>query len=303
MDITSCYSVSRTRVSSKVKDTKFQPKTYKDFSVAHLQKSIESQNKINYNSIKGRHRLILETPFSVRNTVSYGLIVYAQDTKRWVIVQRKHSVEFLLFMRGLYRLTHLPLLLSHITIDEAHCIQKCLNEGPKIFKEIYLNKLGLSPDELKYALIRMAESRPVVINLLNKLDLTNNTLTWTWPKGRLNYPQSDSRLERETPFDCAKREFLEEAEIVLPAPLSISNTYISEIIRTITGRNIESRYWIYIIPNEIALNPPVNHQEVIDRKWVNTEECQKLLHRDELFAQIVQMVDKCIIPERTQDIQ
>lgn len=283
MDVTSRYSVPRTKVSSQIRDIKFPLK------------SIEAQNQINYDLIKSRRRLILETPFCVRSTVSYGLIVYAQDTGKWVIVQRKHSVEFLLFMRGFYRLTHLPLLLSHITINEAQCIQKCLKEGPKTFRQIYLEELGLCSDELKYALLRMAESRIIVINLLNKLDLTNNSLSWTWPKGRLNYLHNESNLERETPFNCAKREFSEEVEILLPPPLSISNTYISETIRTITGKNVESRYWIYIIPNEIPLSTPIDHEEVADRKWVSTEECKKLICRDDLFNQITQMMNKSTI--------
>src|SRR3989338_8109993 len=33
-----------------------------------------------------RYRLILNTPFSSRSTISYGLIVYAKDTQRWVII-------------------------------------------------------------------------------------------------------------------------------------------------------------------------------------------------------------------------
>lgn len=243
-----------------------------------------------FESLSTRRRLILDTPFSVRSTVSYGLIVYARDTERWAIIQRKHSVEFLLFMRGFYRLTHLPLLLSCITVPEAEIIKKCLNEGPTVFKNIYLHDLGLCEDSLQYALVRMAESRKVVLNLLPKLDLTKNELSWTWPKGRLTYTQPGSIAERETPFDCAKREFTEEVEIELPAPLFISDTYVSEIVHTITGRNIESRYWIYIIPNEIPLTPPLDHPEVASRIWADTNQCRALVHHDDLFARITDMI-------------
>lgn len=258
--------------------------------VKNSSRNMIRQNEHRTESFKTKRRLILDTPFSVRNIISYGLIVYAQDTRRWIIVQRKHSVEFLLFIRGMYRLTHLPLLLAHITPTESDIINECLKEGPQMFEDLYLNTLGLCQEGLEYALIRMAESRTVTLNLLKVLELSNNTLSWTWPKGRLTYNHNDSNSERETPFDCAKREFLEEVEIDLPIPVSISNTYISEIVRTITGRNIESRYWIYIIPNEIALSSPVDHPEVASRLWTNTEECRKLVQHDDLFDRIVEAI-------------
>lgn len=245
---------------------------------------ISDSTKIGRN-LMYRRRLILDTPFSTRSTISYGLIVYAKDTKRWALIQRKHSVEFLLFIRGLYRLTYLPLLLSCITKDEAAIIDRCLKGGPKVFEHIFLNELELSPKDLDYALIRMAESRLVVSNLLLKLDLSENTLKWTWPKGRLHIS-----ADRETPFDCAKREFTEEVEITLPPPLYISDTYVSENVKTITGRNIESRYWIYIIPNEIPMTPPKSHPEVATRMWTDTETCKKLIHYGDLFKQVIDMV-------------
>ena len=254
------------------------------FNLSKINKSQPELDRIQYRSTN-RHRLILDTPFSTRSTISYGLIVFARDTERWAIIQRKHSVEFLLFIRGIYRLTYLPILLSCVTTNEASIIEECLKGGPDIFKDIYLNKLGLSADGLSYALIRMAESRQIVKNMLPKLDLLNNDLSWTWPKGRLHISS-----DRETPFDCAKREFAEEVEIILPPPLFISDTYVSENIRTITGRNIESRYWIYIIPNEIPMTPPESHPEVADRSWVDIETCRSKMGRDFLLNQVVSMV-------------
>ena len=208
-----------------------------------------------------KRRLILETPFTSKSIISYGLIVYAIDTQRWALIQRKHSVEFLLFIRGLYRLTHLPLLLSSITSHESTIIKKCIDNGPSFFKDFYLNHLDLDPIGLKYSLIRLAESRTIVTKLLSNIDLTQNQLQWTWPKGRLHI-SFDNTITRETPFDCAKREFSEEVEITLPPPLFISDTYVSENIQTFTGRNIESRYWIYVISNEIPMSHPSSNPEV-----------------------------------------
>lgn len=228
------------------------------------------------------YRLILHTPFVTKSTISYGLIVYAKNTKRWMIVQRKHSVEFLLLIRGCYRLTHLPLLLSCITQNEADLLSRCM--GLDTFVKVYTDYLGLDKEGLNYAIIRMMEVRDLIMNLLSKLDLRQNELKWTWPKGRMIYTSVSG--EKETPFLCAKREFTEEVEITLPDPLFVSDTYISEQIHTITGRIIESRYWIYIINDEIPMPELHNHPEVSDRKWVDYDTCLKLINHSNLFKEI-----------------
>lgn len=300
-NVSTTYSISRPRGSrddlnystSDKRKISTNRTIYDDNGSSYQQAIGVSNQEPNSDNLIKRRRLVLDTPFSTRSTISYGLIVYARDTKRWAIIQRKHSVEFLLFIRGLYRLTYLPFLLSCITKEEAFIIEKCLKGGPKIFQSVYLTDLELSPEGLEYALIRMAESRDVVLNLLLKLDISNNSLRWTWPKGRLQISS-----DRETPFECAKREFTEEVEIILPPPLYISDTYVSETVKTITGRNIESRYWIYIIPNEIPMNPPKSHPEVSDRMWIDTDTCQDLIRHHgklnitscDLFKQVVDMV-------------
>lgn len=228
-----------------------------------------------------KRRLILETPFSGKSIISYGLIVYARDTKKWAIIQRKHSVEFLLFIRGLYRVTYLPLLLSCITADEGLMIKQCIDGGPIVFKNIYTDVLHLHIDGLPYALTRMAESHKILSKMLPKLDLSVNQLNWTWPKGRLHISPA-----RETPFECAKREFAEEVEIDLPQPSYVSDNYISEVIKTITGRTIESRYWIYIIPHEIPMVTPDSNPEVSDRMWADSDMCREKLRYSDLFEKI-----------------
>jgi ADP-ribose pyrophosphatase YjhB (NUDIX family) len=232
-------------------------------------------------------RLVLDTPFASKSTVSYGLIVYAKNSKRWLLTQRKHSIEYLLFFRGLYRLSHLPLILSRITVTERDTIKLCLTSDPGMFGNIYLYDLHLSSEDLHYALLRWVENRTHTSNLLDKLDVSNNTLAWTWPKGRLNI-----NAEREAPFECAHREFLEEVEAKLPEPIFISDTYMSETIHTVTGRSIEARYWIYVIEKEITLTPPNNHMEVSDRRWLTTEQCQELIQYDDLFRYVVEVVNK-----------
>jgi hypothetical protein len=241
--------------------------------------------KISRKYPSNKYRLVLDTPFLSRSTISYGLIVYAKDTRRWAIIQRKHSIEFLLLFSGCYRPTYISLLLSYITVNEASVIEKCIKGGPNIFTDVYLNELDLNPDGLEYSLIRMAESRDIILKVLPRLDLSKNELSWTWPKGRVHIASN-----REVPFDCAKREFAEEVEISLPPPLFISDTYISQNTETITGRNIESRYWIYVIPKEISMPPPKFNPEVVNRIWATTETCYSMVIHNDLFKRIIDIV-------------
>ncbi|MFK5969310.1 MAG: hypothetical protein QM487_04215, partial [Candidatus Marithrix sp.] len=97
------------------------------------------------------YRIIIESPFIPRSIVSYGLIVYCIKTNKWLLTQRKHSIEFLLYFGGDYRVSYLTLLLSYITSDEAKIIKMCLKNPEYIFRKIYIQDLELFPNDLEYA--------------------------------------------------------------------------------------------------------------------------------------------------------
>lgn len=233
------------------------------------------------------YRLIINSNFNIKPIISYGLIVYAKNTDRWVLVQRKHSVEFILYMKGWYELSYLSILLNNITLDEKYIIYNCLSKDPEYFINVYLNELYLPADDLSYALIRVYETYDIVINLINHINTCNNELSWNWPKGRIN-----NIPKKENSFDCAKREFEEEVEINLPPYTYLSDNYLTENINTVCRRNIESRYWIYVIDNEITIPEIKNNHEVSNRKWATTDECFTLIKHKKFFEQVVDIVTK-----------
>lgn len=239
-----------------------------------------------YHDDDNLHRIIVSTPFNIRTIISYGLMVFAKDTKRWVIVRDKHTIEYVLLIKGCYRPTFIKLLLSKITVEESITIKNFLTNTIDVFVNLYLNDLNLEKNSLLYAVVRMAESRNNILKILDDLDISGNTLSWTWPKGRIqNY------YFKETDFECAIREFKEEVEIDLPPSILNSDNYIEEHITTLTGRKLESRFWIYVIPNELELHKPINHAEVCDRIWVDTETCFKLIPKSinhiNLFKKVI----------------
>lgn len=238
-----------------------------DFDFEHI---IESDNNIDDDN--NLRRVILSTPFTIRPIISYGLMVFAKDTKRWVIVRDKHSPEYILLMKGYYRRTFTKLLLSKLTSEESKKIIFYLTSTVDVFANVYLNELKLAKIGLLFAIVRMAESRNDILEMINDLDVSENTLPWTWPKGRIQ-----SYYHKETNFECAMREFKEEVEIDLPPSILSSDNYIEESTSTLTGRKLESRLWIYVIPNELELSKPINHPEVCERIWVDTETCIKFI--------------------------
>lgn len=255
--------------SSQLKNNDF------DFENIMIDNDYQNEDKEDKNDKKDEnnlHRVILSTPFSARSVISYGLMVFAKDTKRWVIVRDKHTTEYILLMKGYYRSTFTKLLLSKLTPEESQNIKMILTSTIDVFTDIYLNDLNLEKSGLLYAIVRMSESRKDILQIIDNLDVSNNTLPWTWPKGRIqNY------YFKETDFQCAIREFKEEVEIDLPPSILNSDNYIEEHTSTLTGRKLESRFWIYVIPNELELHKPINHPEVSDRIWVDTETCIKLI--------------------------
>lgn len=261
-----------------------------NYSNDNLRKKYTSSYHDNYRQIEkvGVHRIIIYSPFAKRSIISYGLIVYAQKSKKFIIIQRKHSVEFLLFVRGFYRISYITFLLSNITNEEYKIITDCVN-GVVPFATLYFNQLKLDKRGYEYALTRFSEIRSIFISNLSKIT-THNVLTWTFPKGRLEYSHGLS-TEKETPFECALREFNEEVEIILPPAIYISSNYLTEQINTITGRNIESRFWIYIIDDEIVLPAFNDHPEISDRKWVDFESCKQLINNDKLLAEVYTIIN------------
>jgi len=253
----------------------------------HISSSVSQITNNTANTTNG-HRLIIDTPFTSRSTVSYGLIVYAKNNKSWLMVQRKHSSEFIIILRGLYRLTHLPFLLNNITEQEKSLLLTVLSNrilGDEhlisTFTHLFVNIMHCSLNDLAYATTRLLEVKDIVPHILSKLDITNNKLAWNWPKGRIDV------LERENPFECAVRELMEETEISLPEPIFVSNGFLTETIHTLSGRKIEARYWIYVINDEIPLSKPEDHHEVADRIWVSTDKCRSMIENNELFEEIV----------------
>lgn len=213
-------------------------------------------------------RLIVSNSFNIKNIVSYGIIVFTLDTEKMLVVRRKHSVEFVILMKGSYRPTHLPFLISMLTDNEKNHIVESLNDKNYFYnlysKEIYFKKLNV-----EYVYLRFSENREEILNLIFFFKNTNNQLKWQWPKGRPN--------SKETPFSCAKREFFEEVESELPPILAMEDKLLETSFVSLNGRIVESKYFFCVISNEFELKNVSHNDEVSERKWVHISEIRNYI--------------------------
>lgn len=243
-----------------------------------------------------KRRLIISTPFASKYTTNYGLIVYAIDTKNWLLIQPRYTIEFILFIRGTYRPTILPVYLANITVKEAAIITSCLADE-LIFREIYLKELSLPIRGLDYAVIRLHEAQTIVPILLYNLDLANNSVNWEFPKGRLQYNnESDTsqNVQRETPLHSTCRQFVTITETDLPQALFISGDYIVEKVKTMNNRIIECRYWIYIVAKEFSISDVMTNKDIIAKEWTSTEQCKVRIADNSLFQRVADIVDNIV---------
>jgi len=199
-------------------------------------------------------RLILDTFFTQQPIRSFGLMVYAKDTKNWAIVQRKHTIALILYISGNYRDSQMVIISQNMTCEEHDMLLLPFNS---LYAELGLPKKGI-----RYALYRYNRS----ISRMKSLISCNYhiDLEWTWPKGRINHEIN------ETPIECAKREFEEEFGCLGEIISQSSKTY-TKSFKSITGKRIETNCWLIIIENEFAITEP-DCVEVAQKRWVSTSE-------------------------------
>lgn len=224
-------------------------------------------------------RLITQTSFENSKIISYGLILLVENTEETIIVQRLHSVEFLLLFTGQYRPSIICLLVPFITPEEVDIFHLVL-KNPELYKDIFVN-MGYDEKDYDYAFIRFMESKHIFQNCLYKYNC-HNELKWTFPKGRIN-PDG-----KEDGFTCACREFVEEVEHELPEPIKISDEYIViETVKTLGCKLIESRCWVYVIKDKFRLPKIINNKEVNNRQWVSLKKALKMMDKEELYNDII----------------
>lgn len=206
---------------------------------------------------------------------SYGIIAFsicADETIKYLIIQRKHTFGYIDFMLGRYSLLntiHINNLINEMsTIEKQYLLSKTFDV---LWEDLWGIKSNYTSDRIcsnrKFS--NLQES-----GLLQTIILESNTSwngpEWEFPKGRRHIKEKEKA--------CALREFEEETGITSRNIHFIENVFPYD--ETFIGTNYvayKHRYFIVNI-NVINCNNCQNFQksEVSDMKWVDFETCISL---------------------------
>jgi|SRR3989338_9469495 len=177
-----------------------------DYDINKIVKYYEEKPQINISNCHGVEYETYE---------DFEIFGQVKDKIKFLLIQRKYSMGYIQFMRGLYELSDGDGLVSMFKNMIPSEIDKIKNKTfEENWKEFYMTN-QLSKDFLEKCMrdykmiytkyIRLKDNIDVKLdlNFLLNIHPTWTNCEWGYPKGRRNL--------NETMIDCAKREFEEES--------------------------------------------------------------------------------------------
>lgn len=216
-------------------------------------------------------------------TIDIGLFSYVKSCISFLMVQRKHTLGFIEFMRGRYSIDNIDdisYLFKQMTSEEIERIKdesfdtlwnnlwgKTRNKSN--FKNEYINS-NKKFNKLKYY-------QGGFLNLdyyVDKIKPTWDYAEWGFPKGRRNYLESD--------IECSIREFREETGLLNDDFIIFNN--VKPTIELFIGTNgvpYKHVYYTGIIdtdkPMFVDKLNPYQYQEIGNIKFMSYEECMSII--------------------------
>jgi 8-oxo-dGTP pyrophosphatase MutT (NUDIX family) len=240
------------------------------------------------------NRLIIASEFMMEIFQSYGIIPYCYTTQRWLLVRRRHSTEFIYFMRGSYRQASLYELFNKMSIEEVQTIKGILElsntitEMEQLFVSVFNQVIFGKKTNHEYAFNRLIETLDIIKVLVDKSQPFPEN-AWFWPKGM-------RQNTNETPFNCACREFKEETGLTITSnQKQVSSQTITETLIAKHGQTYETKLWIFLFAQEIA-PPPITDLdipgEIGARRWVSTNDAIIMMRSGrKTFDEAIKMID------------
>jgi 8-oxo-dGTP pyrophosphatase MutT (NUDIX family) len=222
---------------------------------------------------------------------------------KFLLIQRKHSISYIDFVRGKYSFDNVGFLHTMFrTMTRAE--KEKLNTLPfdqiwndlwtidnKAYRHEYRHSLK------KYEMIKQGMAQPderciSLGSLISENTHINMSLEWGFPKGRREKNESDLR--------CAHREFQEETNYERSD--YIQSEDLSEMTEEFIGTNgIAYRYVYYICRNlsgkTAVVNPYNKNQssEIGNIGWFSYEEAIKLMKRNRRRIGVLQKIYKILL--------
>ncbi len=215
--------------------------------------------------------------------ISYGIICYNKRTNKFLLMQRRHSIAYVDFIRGKYSfkdMNFLFMLLENMSPDEKeNLITKKFTD---LWNELWINN-GI---ETSYRNNEFKKSKEMFSMLCDGISINNQTyvlnslieetkeikkeIEWGFPKGR--------RDKNETDLECAIREFREETNMKCNEYYIEPERFIEEFMGS-NGISYKYIYFVYFIHSDEQ--PYIDNDnldqisEVGDIGWFSLSEATK----------------------------
>ena len=204
----------------------------------------EINEKIYHNNVNIKSHIYNIAPTTFNDLNIIGNVM---NSIKFLLVQRKHSIGFVDFIRGKYKVDNIDninFLFQHMIPDEINNI--AIKSFDELWCELWNEDITqLNPNKKDYAqakekFTQLKENKELDVNLdfyVNNVKPLYQTNEWGFPKGR--------KSKNETNRECAIREFLEETNISADKIKIIDN--IEPIEELMTGTNgIKYKHIYYI---------------------------------------------------------
>lgn len=202
--------------------------------------------------------------------VSYGIIL--RHKSEYLVVHRKESIEYIDFIRGNYKMSHLYLLLQGISNYERN---KIINND---FDTLWTDHCGKPPsgDPFLHAVKLFNQVKDILPELFDSVisDNPDGKNQYIFPKGRLEYQYTNDTTNcnmDESPIECALREFTEESGGLIANiswnlfPNPVDETYVGS-----NSKNYTTRYFIFEAPEKL-------NTDNIDISWVHFNDIKNII--------------------------
>lgn len=227
--------------------------------------------------------------FNYKRLCNLSKLDFYKDKIKFLLIQRKHSLNYIEFIRGLYDIDDVDKLKKMFKLMSEEEINKIKNKN---FKKLW-NDLWLKTAKKKIYQKEYNESFKK-FSIINNNGLLNNLLSiksfyqspeWEIPKGRRN--------NFETNLDCAIREIKEETSLDTDDYILLNNffTLQDEFVGT---NNVKYKhiYYLGIINTEKELKN-IKNNEVDDISFVNIEESVSLIR--EYYQSKIMLINKVFL--------
>ena len=200
------------------------------------------------------------------------------------LIQRKHTVNYVQFIRGLYdecEIDKLIILFSRLTNEEYNKIKN--NTFDELWKDIWGGNNN-SQDDYNNSKNKFNFTKNYLMNIIDKIILKYDHPEWEFPKGRKNEDESD--------YDCAIREFEEETGISKNDIIILDKLH--PIVENIIGSNEKEYkmiYYVGILKNDVdvKINPKnISHNiEISDIKFLSFDKANNKIRDFHIEKKII----------------